>query len=72
MEQILKTGKVTSIELSVIAVERVDDKHAWIETYIIRDGDLAAHMTPSLVAFEDGEWCKDDCNVEQMHGLVRP
>ena len=62
----------STIKTIVLAVERVDDTRAWTSGHVEMDGIIIAEVTPSLVAFEDGQWRDADCLPERDTSLKRP
>ena len=62
----------SEIENVVRAVERVDSTRAWTSGHVEMDGIIFSEVTPTLVAFEDGQWRDADCLTDEDTSLKRP
>ena len=62
----------SEVENVVQAVERVDRTRAWTSGHVEMDGIIFSEVTPTLVAFEDGQWRDADCLTDEDTSLKRP
>lgn len=62
----------SEIENVVQAVERIDRTRAWTSGHVEMDGIIFSEVTPTLVAFEDGQWRDADCLTDKDTSLKRP